>query len=81
MARDALRQQQEDAQPLRVAFAVVLHVVEAAPASEHAAQGDDQQIAQQVLRLTLLTRVWQQRELLRELPQLCMIGGRHAAYR
>lgn len=78
---DAVGQQQKGLQPLGVAFAVVLHVVEAAPASEHAAQGDDKHVAQQVLRLTLLTRVWQLRELRRELPQLCMIGVGHAAYR
>jgi len=81
VTRDALWQQQEGAQPLGVAFAVVLHVVEAARAGERAAQGDDEQVAEQVLRLTLLTRVWQLREFRRESPQRCMIGVGHAAYR
>lgn len=81
VARDARGQQQEGAEPLGVAFAVVLHVVEAAPARERAAQGDDEQVAEQMLRLTLLTRVWQLRELRRELPQCCMTGVGHAACR
>ena len=49
--------------------------------AERAVQGDDKQVAQQMPGLTLLTRVWQLRELLGELPQLGMIGVGHPAHR
>ena len=81
VARDASGQQQERVVPPGVAFAVGLHVVEAASTGKRAAQGHDEQVAEQMLPLALLTRVWQLRELRRELPQRCMIGVGPAIYR